>query len=413
MAKILPINLDQFSKILKFGTPLQIYDEEIIQNQIRKFKEAFPYANNYFAVKATPNIHILNLFLEHGFGLDCSSMTELLIAKTLVKTPKDIMYTANYPRDDEFKFALELGVRINIDNYATIDMFTKENVPKEISFRYNPPFGKTSSKIASNVLAGKKVKFGISKDKLIDGYRKCKSLGSEIFGIHMMTGSCVLDETYWNSLFMEISEIVLELTKFDITLSWINLGGGFGIPYEPDETELDLKKISELVKEGKDKLKKMVEIEPKIYFENGRYFTAQSGFLIGKCTSIKHDYGNIYVGIDANMANLMRPGMYGAYHHITVIDGSTLCPSTKKIVKQNVVGGLCENNDWFCKDRELPIISKGDLVIIHDTGAHGHSMGFRYNGKLGAPEVLVDSKNKKYRLIRRRETVDDYLATII
>lgn len=308
------------------------------------------------------------------------------------------MFTSNYTSKEDLQFAKDLNCIINLDDVSLIDDLDYK--PELLCFRLNPGIGKTDSETQSNVLGGAKAKFGISPSKILEGYKKAKDLGVKRFGLHVMTGSNILNIEYWRELVKIIFELI---NKIDIEFEFINIGGGLGIPYNENQEKI-------IIAEFSDALKLFVNTyntnnkKIKIYMENGRYITGPYGWLISKCNVIKNDIQKFY-GLDACMANLMRPGMYGAYHYITV-SGKEDNKS-----KANVVGTLCENNDWFATDRELPEADVGDLFVIHDTGAHSHSMGFQYNGKLRAPEILL--KNDDYKLIRRRETIDDYLATVL
>ena len=400
-----PLNLsnEQLKKIVdKEGTPLQIYDEQLIIENLKDFlknmSRNFPGFRQYFAVKALPNLHILKLLIDNGCYLDCSSLTELKMAKMLGLSGESIMFTSNYTSKEDLQFAKDLNCIINLDDISLIDDLAP--LPELLSLRLNPGIGKTDSETSSNILGGSKAKFGISPLQIVEGYKKAKQLGVKRFGLHVMTGSNILNIDYWKELVKIIFEFI---NKLDIEFEFINIGGGLGIPYYENQEKINIADFS-------DALKLFVNTyninnkNIKIYMENGRYITGPYGWLISKCNVIKNDIQKFY-GLDACMANLMRPGMYGAYHYITVSG------KENNKFKANVVGTLCENNDWFATDRELPEAQVGDLFVIHDTGAHSHSMGFQYNGKLRAPEILL-KEDGSYKLIRRRETIDDYLATI-
>ena len=399
---------------IKYGTPLQIYDEKSIiknsNNFFNVFRKYFTNFDNYFAVKALPNPNILKLLIDNGHGLDCSSISELYISE-LLKSEKTI-YTSNFTSKSDLKYALDRNILINLDDISHINTILQiqDRMPNQISFRLNPGVGKTNLNQSSNILAGPNAKFGVDKSQIIECYKFSKKNGSNSFGIHMMTGSCVKDIEYWSDIFRELLLTIIDIKKeVNINFDFINIGGGLGIPYEENESILDLEKLVKelyIVKENID----IGQIFPKLCMENGRYITGPYGWLVSTCESIKTIPNHKYIGLDSCMANLMRPGMYNSYHHISVIKNNYNNNSKKEIV--NVVGTLCENNDWFAKDRELPFIEIGDYIIIHDTGAHSHSMGFQYNGKLRAPEVLIDSKNNN-KLIRKREKIEDLYSNVI
>uniref|UniRef100_A0A6C0EAX0 Orn/DAP/Arg decarboxylase 2 N-terminal domain-containing protein n=1 Tax=viral metagenome TaxID=1070528 RepID=A0A6C0EAX0_9ZZZZ len=403
-----------------FGTPLQIYDGDGIRKHALNFMEAmrlhFPSFEQYFAVKALPNPHILKLLKECGMGFDCSSVPELYIADRL---KGKIMYTSNYTSEDDLDYALQFENTIinldDIDGFENLQYNVNRygyDYPDTICFRYNPNFGGTSSETKSNILGGQNSKFGMPIDRLIMAYKLAKEEGIKKFGIHTMTGSCILDINYWSGLTDAIFEAVDRLKKeLDIDLEFINLGGGIGIPYRPLETEIDIDKLALLLRQSFDRnmAKYGLTHEPKLVMENGRYITGSFGWLISTCTSIKKTTSDIsFFGLDACMAHLMRCGMYNAYHHISIL-GKEFSPFFQHA---NVVGTLCENNDWFARNILLPSdAQKDDLFIIYDTGAHSHSMGFQYNAKLRAPEIMYI--NDSFKLIRKRETIDDYFSTVI
>jgi diaminopimelate decarboxylase len=404
-----PLNLsnEKLKKIVETeGTPLQIYDEQLIIENLKDFlknmSRNFPGFRQYFAVKALPNLYILRLLIENGCYLDCSSLTELKMAKMLGLSGESIMFTSNYTSKEDLQYAKNLKCIINLDDISLIDdLASLGSLPELLSLRLNPGIGKTDSETNSNILGGSKAKFGISPSQIIEGYKKAKELGVKRFGLHVMTGSNILNIDYWKELVKIIFEFI---NKLDIEFEFINIGGGLGIPYNENQEKINIVDFSDALKLFVDTYN-INNKNIKIYMENGRYLTGPYGWLISKCNVIKNDVRKYY-GLDACMANLMRPGMYGAYHYIKV-SGKENNTSIA-----NVVGTLCENNDWFATDRELPEAVVGDLFVIHDTGAHSHSMGFQYNGKLRAPEILI-KEDGSYKLIRRRETIEDYIATII
>lgn len=415
----IPLNLpeNEIRHLAKtFETPLQIYDGSlIIENQknfINTMTNNFPNFRQYFAVKALPNPHILKLLIQNGSYLDCSSRVELEIAKRLGLRGNQIMFTSNYTCKEDLIFAKELGAIINLDDISIIDDLAKlGKMPELLCFRLNPGIGKTDSETVSNVLGGPDAKFGIPPFQIVEAFKKAKDLGVKKFGIHMMTGSNVLNLDYWDELIKILFQNINKIKEItDIYPSFINIGGGIGIPYKPDQPKIDIEAFSNQIRASITREIQLYNIpEPDLYMENGRFITGPYGWLISKCNVIKNTYAK-YCGLDASMSNLMRPGMYGAFHHISIV-GKEKETVTEKV---NVVGTLCENNDWFAKDRELPIAEVGDLFVIHDTGAHSHSMGFQYNGKLRCAEIIVfNGSFNGMCYIRRKETIDDYLSTII
>jgi diaminopimelate decarboxylase len=415
----IPLNLpeNEIKHLAKtFETPLQIYDGSlIIENQknfINTMTNNFPNFRQYFAVKALPNPHILKLLIQNGSYLDCSSRVELEIANRLGLRGDKIMFTSNYTSKEDLIFAKELGAIINLDDISIIDDLAKlGKMPELLCFRLNPGIGKTDSETVSNVLGGPDAKFGIPPFQIVEAFKKAKDLGVKKFGIHMMTGSNVLNLDYWDELIKILFQNINKIKEItDIYPSFINIGGGIGIPYKPDQPKIDIEAFSNQIRASITREIQLYNIpEPDLYMENGRFITGPYGWLISKCNVIKNTYAK-YCGLDASMSNLMRPGMYGAYHHISIV-GKEKETVTEKV---NVVGTLCENNDWFAKDRELPIAEVGDLFVIHDTGAHSHSMGFQYNGKLRCAEIIVfNGSSNGMCYIRRKETIDDYLSTII
>ena len=407
-----PFSNELLTEIIeKYQTPLQLYDEKAIKENAIHFLEKFsilPNFKQYFAVKALPNPHILKLLTDLGMGLDCSSICELKLAE-LIGCKKNIMFTSNYTSVEDLKIALDMNVIINLDDITLIEPLYNINnkMPDTLFFRINPGIGKTDSETKSNILAGPDAKFGLDENNIIKAYTKAFKLGVKEFGIHVMTGSNVLNIEYWEELVDKIFLIINQLKENNIKINHINLGGGIGINYYTGEkinVELLANNINNKIIENYTKYNLTV---PSIAMENGRFITGPYGYLIAKCNVVKKLYGKTYYGLDACMSNLMRPGMYGSYHHISILNKN----ENEEIA--NVVGTLCENNDWFAKDRLLPKAEIDDYFVIHDTGAHSHSMGFQYNGKLRAPEILINNANDKYTIIRRRETFDDYISSVI
>jgi diaminopimelate decarboxylase len=423
----------------KYGTPFQIYDEGLIRENCQKllasFSSRFPGFKQYFAVKALPNPAILQILVSEGCGLDCSSVSELGIAKALGVPGSDCMYTSNYTSASDLAFAFDYGAIMNLDDVSLVDSLVqvRGKCPELMSFRLNPGLGRTDSETKSNVLGGPDAKFGVPPEQIVEAYRRAQANGATRFGIHMMTGSCVLNASYWNDTIACLLKAVSQVrSELGIEFEFINIGGGLGIPYKPDQVPVDVESLAQQLqscvesqwakvldedrKTNGQSVKALVLTNskscpspPRLCMENGRYMTGPFGWLVSRCEAQKKSWGQTYYGLDSCMANLMRPGMYNAYHHISVpARGDT---TSGKSIVANVVGTLCENNDWFAKDRELPQgIKVGDLFVIHDTGAHSHSMGFQYNGKLRAPELLIrsirkeDNDKRNVDLIRERET---------
>ena len=406
----LPFEQGQVEKIVEqFPTPLYIYDEKAIRENARRLNAAFEWNagfKEYFAVKATPNPAILQLLREENLGADCSSMAELVLCERVGVRGEDIMFTSNNTPSYEYQKAREMGAVINLDDISHIEFLASSvGLPELMSFRYNPgPLRE------GNAIIGKpeEAKYGFERDQLLEGYRRLQQQGVERFGLHTMVASNELHEEF----FVETARMLFELAlviqnDLGIRLEFLNLGGGIGIPYRPEDKAVDLGSIGEGIRELYDAMIRPSDLHPlKLFMENGRMITGPAGYLVTQAIHHKHIYKD-YVGVDACMANLMRPGMYGAYHHISVL-GKDDAPRSKVY---DVVGSLCENNDKFAIDRELPIIDRGDLLIIHSAGAHGHSMGFQYNGKLRSAEVLL-REDGSVELIRRAETLDDYFATL-
>lgn len=422
MPKPLPVTPAELEALAQeYGTPLQLYSEQGIRAQAQLLTSAFQQAGfsnfkEYFAVKALPNPAVLLALMQEGCGLDCSSTGELWIADKL--QCKDIMYTSNYTSKKDLLLAMQQdGVIINLDDVslvATLNQVCKENslpFPELICFRVNPGMGNTSSETVSNLLGGPDAKFGLPLETLDQAYSEAKQFGAKRFGIHMMTGSCVLDTPYWADTVGTLLRAMLVLKeKLDITFEFVNIGGGIGIPYTPEQREVNVKDVADTVA-GQFKLILGQDAAkwPKLCMENGRFLTGPFGWLVTRCHATKECFGKKFYGVDASMANLMRPGMYNSYHHIEVPSKQ----QDKLFVPANVVGTLCENNDWFAKDRALPSTAAvGDLFVIFDSGAHAHSMGFQYNAKLRAPEVLIGVDGVP-RLIREREVIEDLFSNTV
>jgi diaminopimelate decarboxylase len=389
-----------------FGTPFHIYDETGIRETGRALKKAFGAVDvfrEYFAVKALPNPRILTLMGEMGFGYDCSSIPELILARQAGGRGEDLMFTSNNTSPEEFAAAAEAGGSVlNLDDISLLDKVPR--MPELICFRYNPGGRRSGNAIIGNPL---EAKYGVSHDQILDAYRRASQMGARRFGLHTMLASNECNGSYM----VETARMLLDLAeeieaKTDIRMAFINIGGGFGIPYHPDDTPLDLAvmaaEITALFLDAKQRRGAM----PALYMESGRYMTGPHGVLVTRAINRKDTY-RTFIGVDACMSALMRPAMYGAYHHIS-IPGRGAGGATAVV---DVVGSLCENNDKFAIQRVLPEIEDGDLLLIHDTGAHGHSMGFNYNGRLRPKELLLRADGR-VELIRRAETAADHFATL-
>ena len=408
--KVLPFTKNQLEEIIrKYPTPFHIYDEKALRENAREFKNAFSWNEGFkefFAVKAAPNPYLMKILRKEGFGADCSSLAELIMAEKTGIVGTEIMFSSNDTPAEEFVKARELNASINLDDITHISYLEKcAGLPELICFRYNPgPLKK------GNIIIGhpEEAKYGFTREQLFEGYKICKEKGIKRFGIHTMVASNELDAGYFvetaEILFQRIAEISQQLK---IRFEFANLSGGVGIPYHPEQKRIDLREMSLGIKEQYEKIIVANGLKPlKIYTECGRYITGPYGYLIAKVLHIKDTYKK-FAGLDACMANLMRPALYGAYHHMTVLGKAKKTPD----VVYDVTGSLCENNDKFAIDRVLPELERGDIIAIHDAGAHGFAMGFNYNGKLRSAELLLRENGEVFP-IRRRETVDDYFATL-
>ena len=402
------ISKEKIDEIIKeYPTPFHIYDEKGIRNNIRNLYKAFSWNKGfkeYFAVKATPTPGILKIMKEEGCGLDCSSMSELILSERIGVTGENIMFSSNATPYEEFIKANELGAIINLDDFSHIEYLEKySQIPKTICCRYNPGEFNIHNQIMDNPVDAK---YGFTKEQLKEGFLILKEKGVERFGIHSFLASNTLGDEYYPALAKLLFETSVWI-KEETSISFINLSGGIGIPYRPEEKENNISLIGERVKESYYKILKPENLDNiSIFTELGRYITGPNGHLITTAIHKKETYKD-YIGLDSTAANLMRPAMYGAYHHITVA-GKEDDPLTNVY---DITGSLCENNDKFAIDRNLPKIEIGDILIIHDTGAHGHSMGYNYNGKFRSAELLL-KENGNVKLIRRAETLEDYFRTI-
>lgn len=413
MSSDFPLSHAQLVELAKkFPTPFYIYDEKAIRENVKYFYKAFsifPSFTEYFAVKALPNPYILKVLESEGCGGDCSSLPELMLCEKSGITGRRIMFTSNDTPAQEFVYAQKLGAIINLDDITHIDFLKNAlggKLPDTICFRYNPG----SLKEGGNSIIGKpeEAKYGLTKEQMIHAYKICKAEGVKHFGIHTMVASNELNPDFFVDTARIVFELILEVQKeCGVNIEFADLGGGVGIPYRPGQKKVDLDYVAKGIKVLYDKMIVPAGLDPlKLCFECGRPITGPYGWLVTKAIHEKNIYRN-YIGVDASMADLMRPGMYGAYHEVTV-SGKENAP---KDYVYDVSGSLCENCDKFAVQRNLPKIEMGDLLIIHDAGAHGRAMGFNYNGKLRAGELLLRSDGT-VKEIRRRETIEDYFATL-
>lgn len=410
IGKKLPFNAAQIEEIAaKFGTPFHIYDEGAIKANARNFLKAFSWNKGfkeYFAVKATPNPFIIKVLMDLGFGVDCSSLTELLLAEELGLRGEEIMFSSNDTPAGEYIKARELNATINLDDISHIP-FLKANggIPEIISLRYNPGKSRDGSFIMGDPA---EAKYGFTKEQIFQGLTMLKDLGVKRFGLHTFIASNELNPQYFVETAGMMFALAAEIKKrLDLSLEFINLSGGIGIPYKPEDKPVDLEVVSSGIRQKYAELIKPVGLDPlSVFMECGRMITGPYGYLVSRVLHIKEIY-KTHVGLDSCMANLMRPAMYKAYHHIT-IPGKEDAPHNRLY---DVTGSLCESIDKFAIDRSLPKIEIGDLVVIHDAGAHGHSMGFNYNGKLRSSELLLRESGEVIE-IRRAETPRDYFATL-
>lgn len=408
--KKLPFNKEQIEAIIKkYPTPFHIYDEAAIVANVQKFIKAFSWNEGfkeYYAVKACPNPSILKLLREQGCGTDCSSLPELVLSDMAGITGENIMFSSNETPLPEYVKAKELGAIINIDDITHVDFIHKNiGLPELVSFRYNPGPERTGNAIIGNPV---EAKYGLTKEQLFTGYKMLAERGVKRFGLHTMVASNELNPEFFVETARSLFQLARDIhNKLGIKLEFVNMSGGFGIPYKPEQTALDIDYISGKIKALYDEMIVPAGLHPlKLFTECGRLITGPYGYLVTTAIHEKHIYKD-YIGLDACMANLMRPALYGAYHHITVM-GKENEPCDHKY---DIVGSLCENNDKFAIDRMLPAIDIGDRIVIHDTGAHGYSMGFNYNAKLRSAELLLHADGS-VDMIRRAETIDDYLATL-
>lgn len=411
MEKIPFVTKEKVEEIVKtIPTPFHIYDEKGIRENAQKLKDAFAWNKGFkefFAVKATPNPFLIDILREYGCGCDCSSLTELMLSHAMGVKGGDIMFSSNDTPAEEFAYANEIGATINLDDITHIDFLEKTigKIPETISCRYNPGgYFKISNSIMDNL---GDAKYGMTTEQLFEAFKILKAKGAKHFGIHAFLASNTVTNEYYPTLAKTLFEVAVKLEKeTGADIKFINLSGGIGIPYKPDQEPNDIAAIGEGVRKVYEEVLVPAGMgDVALYTELGRFMLAPYGHLITKAIHEKHTHKE-YIGVDACAVNLMRPAMYGAYHHITVL-GKENEPCDHMY---DVTGSLCENNDKFAIDRMLPKIDMGDYLAIHDTGAHGFSMGYNYNGKLRSAEVLL-KEDGSHELIRRAETPKDYFAT--
>lgn len=411
MKKEIFVTKEQIEEIVKtYPTPFHIYDEKGIRENARALKEAFAWNKGFkefFAVKATPNPFLINILREYGFGCDCSSLTELMLSDAIGVEGKDIMFSSNDTPAEEFVYAAKLGATINLDDITHIDFLEKTigKLPETISCRYNPG---GLFQITTDIMDNPgDAKYGFTTEQLFEGYRILQQKGVKNFGIHAFLASNTVTNEYYPTLAKTLFEVAVKLrNETGANIRFINLSGGIGIPYRPDQEPNDIRAIGEGVRKVYEEVLVPAGMgDVAIYTELGRFMMGPYGHLIVKAIHEKHTHKE-YVGVDACAVNLMRPAMYGAYHHITVL-GKENEPCDHRY---DITGSLCENNDKFAVDRMLPKIDMGDYLAVHDTGAHGFAMGYNYNGKLKSAELLL-KEDGSVQLIRRAETPKDYFAT--
>lgn len=413
MSSNFPLSASQLSNLIKdFPTPFYLYDEKAIRENMRRFTKAFsifPFFREHFAVKACPNPYILKILEEEGCGADCSSLPELMLSEMAGMDGEKVIFTSNETPAAEYRYAWERGNIINLDDITHIEYLKNAlggEFPETICFRYNPG----NEKQGCNSIIGnpEEAKYGLTREQIIEAYKICKEYGVKRFGLHTMVASNELNPNFFVDTAKLVFELCVEIQeKTGVRIEFVDLGGGIGIPYKPDQKAVDYDEIAKGIRAEYDRVIVPANLDPlEIHWECGRPITGPYGWLITTAIHKKHIYRE-YIGVDSCMADLMRPGMYGAYHEVTV-SGKENAPKTKIY---DVVGSLCENCDKFAVQRPLPEIETGDILIIHDAGAHGRAMGFNYNGKLRCGEILMRD-NGSFKEIRRKETIEDLFATI-
>lgn len=413
MSDNFPLNNSELKELVKkFPTPFYLYDEKAIRENMRKFTKAFsifPKFREHYAVKACPNPYILKILASEGCGADCSSLPELMLSEMSGIKTDHVIFTSNETPASEYQFAYKQGNIINLDDITHIEYLKNAlggKLPETICFRYNPGNEKTGC----NSIIGKpeEAKYGLTRAQIIEAYSICKKEGVKHFGLHTMVASNELNPAFFVDTAKLVFELAVEIKeKCGVQVEFVDLGGGLGIPYKPEQKAIDYEEVAKGIRAEYDRVIVPAGLDPLgIYWECGRPITGPYGWLVTTAIHEKHIYRE-YIAVDSCMADLMRPGMYGAYHEVTV-SGKENAPKTEVY---DVVGSLCENCDKFAVQRSLPKIDMGDLVIIHDAGAHGRAMGFNYNGKLRCGEILM-REDGSFKEIRRRETIDDLFATL-
>ncbi len=408
-----PLNNEQLKALVKkYPTPFYLYDEKAIRENMREFTKAFsifPSFREFYAVKACPNPYILKILAAEGCGADCSSLPELMLSKMSGIEGKKVMFTSNETPAEEYQYAFKEGNIINLDDITHIEYLKKVlggKLPETMCCRYNPG----PAKHGCNSIIGKpeEAKYGMTREQILEAYKIMKTEGVKHFGLHTMVASNELNPDFFADTAKLVFELAAEIKeKDDVRIEFTDLGGGLGIPYRPGQKKVDYNEIAQKIRKLYDEIIVPAGLDPlEICWECGRPITGPYGWLVSTAIHEKHIYRE-YIALDSCMADLMRPGMYGAYHEVSV-SGKENAP---KAHVYDVVGSLCENCDKFAIQRPLPEINIGDLVIIHDAGAHGRAMGFNYNGKLRAGEILM-REDGSFVQIRRRETVDDLFATL-
>lgn len=413
MSSNFPLNNNQLKELVKkYPTPFYLYDEKAIRENMREFTKAFsifPSFREFYAVKACPNPYILKILASEGCGADCSSLPELMLSKLAGIKGKKVMFTSNETPAEEYQYAYKEGNIINLDDITHIEYLKNAlggKLPETMCCRYNPG----TAKHGCNSIIGKpeEAKYGMTREQILEAYKIMKAEGVKHFGLHTMVASNELNPDFFADTAKLVFDLAVELKeKDDVRIEFTDLGGGIGIPYKPEQKKVDYNEVAQKIKKLYDEIIVPAGLDPlEICWECGRPVTGPFGWLVSTAIHEKHIYRD-YIGLDSCMADLMRPGMYGAYHEVTV-SGKENAP---KDHVYDVVGSLCENCDKFAVQRALPKIDIGDLVIVHDAGAHGRAMGFNYNGKLRAGEILM-REDGSFVQIRRRETIDDLFATL-
>lgn len=410
MKKTVPFSLKQaLAWRERYGTPFYVYDADAIRKTVSDVREAFSWNKGFtecFAVKAAPTPAILRLLASEGCGTDCASLSELVLSSACGLTGRRVILTSNETSDEAYRKAVSLGAIVNLDDITQIDILEKAaGIPDTICLRYNPGKFEIDGNNATNSIMGSQAdsKYGMTNDQLFEAYGILKAKGVKHFGLHCMAASCCLDGSYYPVLAEMLFNLVVEIRdRLGIEIEIVDFGGGVGIPYRPEQEPVDIMAVGKAVHEVYDRIIAANGMDVTIYTEMARFITGPHGYLVTSVRGLKHIYKE-YVGVDATACDLMRPAMYGAYHHITVLgkDGPE--------VKVDVCGSLCENNDKFAVDRMLPKAEIGDILVIHDAGAHGRSMGYNYNGFMRCGELLLSGGDVK--MIRRPESLDDLFAT--